>query len=138
MLNKNKIQNKIPLKAIRLQKSNSETNHTNKKLYRETKHYIINKKNKIPREKLIQFNHNSKQKQKSINNLHTHILSRSSPFCSICGSINYKNNETNKIIESIKPHNYYYAPEFSITSMIKNLKENTDKEYQSIYDIVRL
>ena len=133
MLNKNKIQNKIPLKAIRLQKSNSETNHTNKKLYRETKHYIINKKNKIPREKLIQFNHNSKQKQKSINNLHTHILSRSSPFCSICGSINYKNNETNKIIESIKPHNYYYAPEFSITSMIKNLKEKTEQEYQSIF-----
>ena len=133
MLNKNRIQNKIPVNSIRLQKSNSETNHTNKKIYRETKHYIFTKKNKIPREKLIQNNHNSKPKQKSIINVHQHIPSYSSPFCKICGSINYKNNETNKIIESIKPHNYYYAPEFSITSMTKNLKDRTSYEYQSIF-----
>ena len=133
MLNKNRIQNKIPLNSIRLQKSNSETNHTNKKIFKETKHYIINKKNKIPREKIIQNNHNSKQKQKAINNLHPHVLSKISPFCKICGSINYKNNESNRIIESIKPHNYYYSPEFSITSMIKCLKYKTNYEYQSIF-----
>ena len=133
MLNKNRIQNKIPVNSIRLQKSNSETNHTNKKIYRETKHYIFTKKNKILREKLIQNNHNSKPKQKSIINVHQHIPSYSSPFCKICGSINYKNNESNKIIESIKPHNYYYAPEFSIASMTKNLKNRTSLEYQSIF-----
>ena len=133
MLNKNRIQNKIPLNSIRLQKSNSETNHTNKKIFKETKHCIITKKNKIPREKIIQNNHNSKQKQKAIINLHPHVLSKTSPFCKICGAINYKNNESNKIIESIKPHNYYYSPEFSITSMTKCLKKKTNSEYQSIF-----
>ena len=129
MLNKNRIQNKIPLNSIRLQKSNSETNHTNKKIFKETKHCIITKKNKIPREKMIQNSHNLKQKLNS----HQHIPSSTSPFCKICGSINYINKESNKLIESIKPHNYFYSPEISITSILKNLREKTNSEYESIF-----
>ena len=98
MLNQNKIQNKIPSNSIRLQKSNSEANHNNKKLYKESKHYIITKKNKIPREKIIRNNHYLKQKQKLIANIHQHIQSKLSPFCKICGSIIYINKETNKLI----------------------------------------
>ena len=64
--------------------------------------------------------------------MYQHIPSYSSPFCKICGSINYKNNESNKIIESIKPHNYYYAPEFSIASMTKNLKNRTSLEIYNL------
>ena len=130
MLNQNQIQNKIPSNSIRLQKSNSEANHNNKKLYKEAKQ-VIAKKNKIPREKIIQNNHYLKQK--SITNIHKHIQLNSSPFCQICGSINYINNETNKIIESIKPHNYFYSPEFSITSIIKSLKNKTNFEFSSIF-----
>ena len=133
MFNQNQIQNKIPSNSIRLQKSNSEANHNNKRIYKETKHYMIIKKNKIPREKIIQNNHYLKQKQKSITNFHQHIQSNLSPFCKICGSINYINIETNKIIETIKPHNYYYSPEFSITSMIKNLKNKTSLEFSTIF-----
>ena len=133
MLNQNQIQNKIPSNSIRLQKSNSEANHNNKKLYKESKHYIITKKNKIPREKIIRNNHYLKQKQKFIANIHQHIQSKLSPFCKICGSINYINKETNKLIESIKPHNYYYPPEFSITLMLENLKNKTTLEYRNIF-----
>ena len=133
MLNQNKIQNKIPSNSIRLQKSNSEANHNNKKSNKEAKHYIITKKNKIPREKINQNNHYLKLKQKSLTNFHQHIQSMKSPFCKICGSINYINKESNKLIESIKPHNYYYSPEFSITSTLKSLKKNTNSEYQNIF-----
>ena len=92
MFNQNQIQNKIPSNSIRLQKSNSEANHNNKKIYKETKHYIITKKNKIPREKIILNNHYLKQKQKSITNFHHHIQSNLSPFCKICGSL-YKHRD---------------------------------------------
>ena len=132
MLNQNQIQNKT--NSIRLQKSNSEANHNNKKIYKEAKHYIITKKNKIPREKIIRNNHYLKQKQKLIANIHQHIQSKLSPFCKICGSINYLNKETSKLIESIKPHNYYYAPEFSITLMLESLKNKTNSEYQNIFE----
>ena len=135
MLNQNQIQNKIPTDSIRLQKSNSEANHNNKKMCKDTKHYLITKKKKIPREKIIQNNHYLKQK--SITNFHQHIQSKLSPFCEICGSINYINIESNKIIESIKPHNYNYAPEFSITSLLKNLKNKTNSEFSSIFSEFR-
>ena len=36
MLNQNQIQNKIPTDSIRLQKSNSEANHNNKKMCKDT------------------------------------------------------------------------------------------------------
>ena len=95
MLNQNHIQNKIPINSIRLHKSNSEANH-NKKIGRENKHYNIIKKNKIPREKIIQNNHYFKLKQKSITINHQHIQSKLSPFCKICGCISYINKENNK------------------------------------------
>ena len=133
MLNQNKIQNKIDVNFIRLQKSNSEAHHKNKKIYKEVKHYIITKKNKIPREKIIQNSHNLKLKLKSIINSHKHIPSSTSPFCKICGSINFINKDTNKLIESIKPHNYFYSPEISITSIFQNLKNKTNSEYESIF-----
>ena len=133
MLNHSQIQNKIASNSIRLQKSNSEANHNNKKSNREEKHYIIVKKNKIPKQKINQNNHYLKQKQKSITSFHQHIQSKKSPFCKICGSINYINKESNKLIESIKPHNYYYSPEFSISSMLKSLKTKTNSEYQTIF-----
>ena len=132
MLNQNQIQNKIPINSIRLQKSNSEANH-NKKKNNENKNYIITKKNKIPREKIIQNNHYLKLKPKSITNNHQHIPSKFSPFCKICGCISYINKENNKLIESIKPHNYFYVPEFSLTSTLKYLKNKTKYEYQSIF-----
>ena len=123
----------IDVNFIRLQKSNSEANHNNKKIYKEAKHYIITKKNKIPREKIIQNSHNLKLKVKSILNSHSHIPSSTSPFCKICGSINFINKETNKLIESIKPHNYFYSPEISITSIFQNLKNKTNSEYESLF-----
>ena len=133
MSNKNQDRDLIKINSIKFPKSNSEANHKNKKIYRESKHYIDPKKNKIPLEKMNQNNHNSKQKQKSIINLKCHVSSNNSPFCTICGSINYINKESNKIIESIKPHNYFYSPEFSITSLLKNLSNKTNFEYQEIF-----
>ena len=133
MSNKSLNQNRIPINSIRLQKSNSEVNHKNKKIFRETRHYYNNKINKIPREKIFQSNQNSKQKQKSIINFHQHISSKSSPYCIICGSINYINEESIQKIESLKPHNYNYTPEFSITSMINRINSKTNFEYQKIF-----
>ena len=133
MSNKSLNQNRIPINSIRLQKSNSEANHKNKKIFRESRHNYNNKINKIPREKIFQSNQNSKQKQKSIINFHQHISSQNSPYCIICGSINYINNEPAQIIESIKPHNYNYTPEFSITSMINRINSKTNIEYQNIF-----
>ena len=128
MLNQKPNQNRVSSNTIRLQKSNSEANHTYKKNNRES-NYISIKKNKIPREKIIHNdndnnnNRNLKQKPKFSINSHHHIPSNYSPFCLKCGSIYYKSPDNNKIIESIKPHNYYYSPEFSITSMTKCLKK---------------
>ncbi len=56
MLNQKPNHNRIPANSIRLQKSNSEANHTYKKINRESNNYITIKKNKIPREKIINKN----------------------------------------------------------------------------------
>ena len=53
MLNQKPNHNSLPANSIRLQKSNSEANHTYKKINRESNNYITIKKNKIPREKII-------------------------------------------------------------------------------------
>ena len=53
MLNQNQIQNKIPTNSIRLQKSNSEANHNNKKMCKDTKHYLITKKKRSQEKKLF-------------------------------------------------------------------------------------
>ena len=116
MLNQKSNQNKIPANSIRLQKSNSEANHTYKKINRDSNNYLAMKKYKIPREKIINNdnynnnNRNIKPKPKFLLNSHHHISSYSSPFCIICGSIFYKAPDSNKIIESIKPNNYFYNP----------------------------
>ena len=140
MLNQKQYQNKIPANSIRLQKSNSEANHAYKKINRESNNYITIKRNKIPREKIINKeidennnNRNLKLKSKFLINSHHHISSYFSPFCIICGSIFYKIPDNNKTIESIKPHNYYYSPEFSINSIIKNLQKKTSYEFKSIF-----
>ena len=139
MINQKQNKNKIQANSIRLQKSNSEANHTYKKINRESNNYITIKKNKIPREKIINNdnennnNRNIKQKQKFLINSHHHISSDYSPFCILCGSIFYKTPTHNKTIESIKPHNYFYNPEFSITSLIKSTQEKTNYEYKKIF-----
>ena len=139
MINQKQNKNKIQANSIRLQKSNSEANHTYKKINRESNNYITIKKNKIPREKIINKdndinnNRNMKQKQKFLINTHHHISSNFSPFCILCGSIFFKTPDHNKIIESIKPHNYFYNPEFSITSLIKSTQEKTNYEYKKIF-----
>ena len=139
MINKKQNKNRIPANSIRLQKSNSEANHTYKKIKHESNNYIAIKKNKIPREKIMNNdndnnnNRNFKQKPKFSINSHHHIQSNSSPFCLKCGSIFYKSPDNNKIIESIKPHNYFYNPELSIISLIKNLQKKTSDEYQNIF-----
>ena len=139
MLNQKPNHNSLPANSIRLQKSNSEANHTYKKINRESNNYITIKKNKIPREKIInnekykKNNRNIKQKPKFLIHSHHHILLYSSPFCIICGSIFYKIPDLNKTIESIKPHNYFYEHEFSIISTIKNLQDKTNYEYQNIF-----
>ena len=130
MLNQKPNQNRVSSNTIRLQKSNSEANHTYKKNNRES-NYISIKKNKIPREKI--FNNRQKQKPKFLIKTHHHISLNSSPFCIICGSINYKTPDLNKTIESIKPHNYYYNPEFSIKKTIENIKKKTRYEYKNIF-----
>ena len=139
MINQKQNKNKIQANSIRLQKSNSEANHTYKKINRESNNYITIKKNKIPREKIINNdnennnNRNIKQKQKFLINSHHHISSDYSPFCILCGSIFYKTQTHNKTIESIKPHNYFYNPEFSIISLIKSTQEKTNYEYKKIF-----
>ena len=140
MLNQKQNQ-KISSNSIRLQKSNSEANHTYKKINHELNNYIaIKKNNKIPREKIINNemnnnnNRNIKQKPKFLINSHHHISSYSSPFCIICGSIFYKTPDSNKTIESIKPHNYFYNPEISIISMIKSLQKKTKYEFKKIFE----
>lgn len=140
MLNQKQNQ-KISSNSIRLQKSNSEANHTYKKINYESNNYIaIKKNNKIPREKIINNemnnnnNRNIKQKPKFLINSHHHISSYSSPFCIICGSIFYKTPDSNKTIESIKPHNYFYNPEISIISMIKSLQKKTKYEFKKIFE----
>ena len=96
MINKKQNKNRIPANSIRLQKSNSEANHTYKKIKHESNNYIAIKKNKIPREKIIHNdndnnnNRNLKQKPKFSINSHHHIQSNYSPFCLKCGSIFYK------------------------------------------------
>ena len=140
MLNQKPNQNKIASNSIRLQKSNSEANYTYKKINRESNNYNQTKKNKIPREKIINNdiynnnNRNIKQKPKFLLNSHHHISSYYSPFCIICGSIFYKTPDSNKTIESIKPHNYFYKPEISIISTIKNLQKKTEHEYKNIFE----
>ena len=140
MLNQKKNQNEIPSNTKRLQKSNSEANYTYKKINRGSNNYILIKNSKIPREKIInndKYNNNNrniKQKPKLLLNSHHHISSYSSPFCIICGSIFYKTPDSNKTIESIKPHNYFYKPEISITSTIKSLQKKTEKEYKNIFE----
>ena len=141
MLNQKPNQNRIPANSIRLQKSNSEANHAYKKINRESNNYITIKRNKIPREKLINNdieennnnNRNFKQKYKFLINSHHHKSSYSSPFCLICGSIFFKIPDNNKTIESIKPHNYFYSPEFSIISTIKRIQKKTSYEYKHIF-----
>ena len=140
MLNQKSNQNKIPANSIRLQKSNSEANHTYKKINRDSNNYLAMKKYKIPREKIINNdnynnnNRNIKPKPKFLLNSHHHISSYSSPFCIICGSIFYKAPDSNKIIESIKPHNYFYNPEISIIATIKNMQKKTENEYKNIFE----
>ena len=74
MINQKQNKNKIQANSIRLQKSNSEANHTYKKINRESNNFITIKKNKIPREKIINNdnennnNRNIKQKQKFLIN----------------------------------------------------------------------
>ena len=139
MLNQKQNKNRIPANSIRLQKSNSEANHKYKKINNQSNNYIKIKNNKIPKEKIINNdndnnnNRNFKQKQKFLMNSHHHLSSYSSPFCIICGSIFYKTPDNNKKIESIKPHKYFYNPEFSIISLIKCIQKKTNHEFQSIF-----
>lgn len=124
----------VEINSIRLHKSNSEANHTNKKNNQEDKKYQITKKNKMPRGKIFLTNHNTKQqKQKSHINFHNHVSSNISPFCIRCGTLTYFDIKSNQLIESIKPHNYYYSPEFSINSMLTSLRKKTDLEYRQIF-----
>lgn len=73
-------------------------------------------------------------KSKTNPNNHSHSLSSTSPFCSLCGSLYFITDSSSLVTSSIKPPNLFYVQEISQSEiLIQMLSSIQTQEIRNIY-----